>query len=85
MWYEQWWVLVGLAGLAIDAIGAVILAWDLMIRQQLGASGALLSAAPPDHPEQQRRDRVKRWARVAAVLLVFGFALQGVALVGAAS
>ena len=85
MWYEQWWVWFGLIGLLVDAIGAVILAWDLMLHQQLGASGALLSAAPPDHPEQRRRARVKRWARVAAVLLVSGFALQGVALVGAAS
>lgn len=72
------------AGLGLDVAGAILLAWGLIaegdrdiVRRTVPMTGTLESSAP--HIARAKRSRLA--ARIGAVLLGIGFALQFVAVV----
>ena len=80
-------MLVAAFELQCDAVGAVLLARELINLPPTGAKRGSMGGGvnyAPDDPRQRARDRRRRWYRLAAALLVPGFALQAVAAIGSA-
>ncbi len=79
-WYAA--VIAGI-GLALDAVGAVILAWGLINLPKAGFRGGGFGGGgvyPDDHSRQIAQRWQRRRYQAAATLLVTGFAMQAIGL-----